>query len=141
MLQFCSKASVSPLAGRKQYKECLFTEALETVIEFEDESDKGPGLLERVTALFSTHKKQSTADFSDVHQAVEAVAKEVTSLDADLQKKFTEQAKAITELTSKQDATAKELADLTAKLEGQEDFSHKRQPATGGDSASIQTDC
>ena len=141
MLQFCSKASVNPLAERKQYKECLFTEALETVIEFEDESNKGPGLLERVTALFSTHKKQSTADFSDVHQAVEAVAKEVTSLDADLQKKFTEQAQTITELTSKQDATAKALADLTANLEGQEALSHKRDPATGGDGTTIQTDC
>ncbi|MNE96015.1 Phage capsid scaffolding protein (GPO) serine peptidase [compost metagenome] len=76
-----------------------------------------------------------------MHQAVETVAKEVTSLDADLQKKFTEQAKTITELTSKQDATAKALADLTAKLEGQEDLSHKRDPATGGDGTSIQTDC
>lgn len=141
MLQFCSKATVNPLAERKQYKECLFTEALETVIEFESESDKGPGLLERVTALFSTHKKQAAADFSDVHQAVEAVAKEVTSLDADLQKKFTEQAQTLTELTSKLDATAKALADLTANLEGQEALSHKRDPATGGDGTTIQTDC
>ena len=141
MLQFCSKATVNPLAERKQYKECLFTEALETVIEFESESDKGPGLLERITALFSTHKKQAAADFSDVHQAVEAVAKEVTSLDADLQKKFTEQAQTLTELTSKLDATAKALADLTASLERQEALSHKRDPATGGDGTTIQTDC
>ena len=49
--------------------------------------------------------------------------------------------KTITELTSKQDATAKALADLTAKLEGQEDLSHKRQPATGSNSTTIQTDC
>ncbi|WP_323894410.1 GPO family capsid scaffolding protein [Aeromonas veronii] len=141
MLQFCSKASANPLAERKQYKECLFTEALETVIEFEDEADKGPSLAERIAAMFSSHKKQSTADFSDVHQAVEAVAKEVTTIDADLQKKFTAQATTITELTSQQEATAKALADLTAKLEGQEDFSHKRLPATGGDGNTIQTDC
>ena len=141
MLQFCSKATVNPLAYRKYHPECLFTEALETVIELEDEGEKGPGLLERVTALFSTHKKQSTADFSDVHQAVEAVAKEVTSLDAELQKKFTEQARTITELTSQQNATAKALADLTAKLEGQEDLSHKREPATGPQGATIETDC
>lgn len=48
------------LGDRKQYKECLFTEALETVIEFEDEADKGPTLAERITAMFSSHKKQST---------------------------------------------------------------------------------
>ncbi|MFM4707732.1 GPO family capsid scaffolding protein [Aeromonas caviae] len=142
MLQFCAGAGdKSPLASRKQHKECLFTEALETVIEFESEQEKGPSLAERITALFSSHKKQSTADFSDVHQAVETVAKEVTTLDADLQKKFTEQAQTITELTSKLDITAKALADLTANLEGQEDFSHKRPPATGSDGASIQTDC
>lgn len=141
-LQFCAGAGdKSPLAARKQKSTNLFTCAIETEVEFTEEGDKGPGLLERVTALFSTHKKQSTADFSDVHQAVETVAKEVTSLDAGMKKQFAEQAKTITELTSKQDATAKALADLTAKLEGQEDFSHKRQPATGGDSASIQTDC
>ncbi len=142
MLQFCAGAGdKSPLASRKQHKECLFTEALETVIEFESEQEKGPSLAERITALFSSHKKQSTADFSDVHQAVETVAKEVTTLDADLQKKFTEQAQTLTELTNKQDATAKALADLTAKLEGQEAFNQQRPPATGGDSASIQTDC
>ncbi|MDX7826428.1 GPO family capsid scaffolding protein [Aeromonas caviae] len=142
MLQFCAGAGdKSPLASRKQHKECLFTEALETVIEFESEQEKGPSLAERITALFSSHKKQSTADFSDVHQAVETVAKEVTTLDADLQKKFTEQAKTLTELTNKQDATAKALADLTAKLEGQEAFNQQRPPATGGDGASIQTDC
>ena len=126
---------------RDRYKECLFTEALETVIEFEDDSDKGPGLLERVTALFSTHKKQSTADFSDVHQAVETVAKEVTSLDAGMQKQFAEQAQTITELTSKLEDTAKALADLTTNLEGQEELSHKRDPATGSQGATIQTDC
>ncbi|TNI60455.1 capsid protein [Aeromonas media] len=143
MLQFCAGAGdKSPLASRKQHKECLFTEALETVIEFESEQEKGPSLAERITALFSSHKKQSTADFSDVHQAVETVAKEVTTLDADLQKKFTEQAQTLTELTSKQDATAKALADLTAKLEGQEAFNQQRPPATGGDgTTTVSTDC
>ena len=143
MLQFCAGAGdKSPLASRKQHKECLFTEALETVIEFESEQEKGPSLAERITALFSSHKKQSTADFSDVHQAVETVAKEVTTLDADLQKKFTEQAQTITELTNKQDATAKALADITAKLEGQEAFNQQRPPATGGDgSTTLSTDC
>ncbi|MFM5560599.1 MULTISPECIES: GPO family capsid scaffolding protein [Aeromonas] len=143
MLQFCAGAGdKSPLASRKQHKECLFTEALETVIEFESEQEKGPSLAERIAALFSSHKKQSTADFSDVHQAVETVAKEVTTLDADQQKKFTEQAQTITELTNKQDATAKALADLTAKLEGQEAFNQQRPPATGGDgTTTVSTDC
>lgn len=141
-LQFCAGAGEkSPLASRKQKPANLFSSAIETEIELSDEGDKGPSLAERITALFSSHKKQSTADFSDVHQAVETVAKEVTSLDAGMQKKFTEQAQTITELTGKLDATAKALADLTANLEGQEELSHKRLPATGSDGATIQTDC
>ncbi|MDH1896676.1 GPO family capsid scaffolding protein [Aeromonas caviae] len=141
-LQFCAGAGEkSPLASRKQKPANLFSSAIETEIELSDEGDKGPSLAERIAALFSTHKKQSGADFSDVHQAVEAVAKEVTTIDADLQKKFTAQAATITELTNKQDATAKALADLTAKLEGQEAFNQQRPPATGGDGTSIQTDC
>ncbi|GJC04115.1 GPO family capsid scaffolding protein [Aeromonas hydrophila] len=141
-LQFCAGAGEkSPLASRKLKPANLFSSAIETEIELSDEGDKGPSLAERIAKLFSSHKKQSTADFSDVHQAVETVAKEVTTLDADLQKKFTEQAQTLTELTNKQDATAKALADLTAKLEGQEAFNQQRPPATGGDSASIQTDC
>jgi hypothetical protein len=141
MLQFCSKATVNPLADRKYHPTCLFTEALETVIEFEDEQDKGPGLLERLSSIFTSHKQQSNDDFSEVHQAVEAVAKEVTSIDAALQQKLTEQASTITELTSKLAGTDQALADLKASLGRQEDFSHKRQPATGSDGTTIQTDC
>jgi hypothetical protein len=142
-LQFCAGAGAnSPLAARKQKPGNLFTCAIETEVELTDEGDKGPGLLERITSLFSNHKKQSTADFSDVHNAVEAVAKEVTTIDADLQKKLTEQAATITELTSKLGGTDKALADLKASLEGQEEFRHTRQPATGGDGTTTDsTDC
>ncbi|PKQ79668.1 capsid protein [Aeromonas sobria] len=142
MLQFCSKAAVNPLADRKYHPECLFTEALETIIEFEDEQEKGPGLLERITSLFTNHKQQANADFSDVHQAVEAVAKEVTSIDATLQEKLSQQETTLTELTGKLNATAKALTDLTTQLERQEDFSYKRDPATGGDGTTTDsTDC
>ena len=142
MLQFCSKATVNPLADRKYHPTCLFTEALETVIEFEDEQDKGPGLLERLSSIFTSHKQQSNADFSEVHQAVEAVAKEVTTIDAALQQKLTEQASTITELTSKLAGTDQALSALKASLERQEDFSKKRDPATGGDgSTTLSTDC
>ena len=145
MLQFCSQASVNPLADRKYHPDCLFTEALETVIEFEDDSDKGdkgPSLLEKVKGMFTRRDLASGEQFSDVHQAVEAVAKEVTTISADLQKQFKEQATTITELTSKLEGTEKELADLKTSLERQEDFSHKRDPATGGDgTTTVTTDC
>ncbi|MFB2831781.1 GPO family capsid scaffolding protein [Aeromonas jandaei] len=144
MLKFCSKATVNPLADRKYHPECLFTEALETVIEFEDDSDKGdkgPSLFTRVRELLTPRDKANAEQFADVHQAVEAVAKEVTTIDAALQQKLTEQASTITALTSKLAGTDQALADLKASLGRQEDFSHKRQPATGSDGTTIQTDC
>ncbi|WIJ42572.1 GPO family capsid scaffolding protein [Aeromonas veronii] len=144
MLQFCSQASVNPLAYRKYHPDCLFTEALETVIEFEDDSDKGdkgPSLFSRIKELLAPGEKATAEQFSDVHQAVEAVAKEVTTISADLQKQFKEQATTITELTSKLEGTEKKLSDLKTSLERQEDFSHKRDPATGGDGSTVTTDC
>ncbi|MBV7598941.1 GPO family capsid scaffolding protein [Aeromonas sp. sia0103] len=140
MLKFCASAGDNPLASRKSAPECLFTAAIETTIEFEEEQDKGPGLLERVTALFTRHKQQETADFSDVHQAVEAVANEVTAQGTDLNAKLAEQANTITALTGKLDTTATALADLKATLEQQEAFTQPRHPATGGDSA-VETNC
>lgn len=132
MLAFCATAGEHPLAARKQHPECLFTAAIETVIEFEEEQDKGPSLLERVSGLFTRHKQQTTADFSDVHQAVEAVAKEVTGLDTALNAKFAEQSATLTELTNKLGTTTAELAALKATLEQQEGFTRPRHPATGG---------
>lgn len=141
LLQFCAGAGDnSPLAARKQHKESLFTAAQETVIEFEEEQDKGPGLLERVTALFTNHKKQATADFSDVHQAVEAVANEVTAIDADLRAKFTEQTATLTALTAKLESTTTDLTDLKATLAKQEGFTQPRHPATGG-ADTAETNC
>ncbi|QNF16127.1 GPO family capsid scaffolding protein [Aeromonas jandaei] len=142
-LQFCAGAGAnSPLAARKQKQANLFSSAIEAEIEFTEEGDKGPSLFSRIKELLAPGEKATAEQFSDVHQAVEAVAKEVTTISADLQKQFKEQATTITELTSKLEGTEKELADLKTSLERQEDFSHKRDPATGGDgTTTVSTDC
>lgn len=147
MLQFCSKAKVNPLGDRKQHKECLFTEALETVIEFEDDSDKGdkgPSLLEKVKGMFTRRDQASGEQFADVHQAVEAVATEVTNLEEKTKGEFNELANTVNELKSavaKNSELEKAFNELKTSLERQEDFSHKRDPATGGDGTSVTTDC
>ncbi|MGL5661380.1 MAG: GPO family capsid scaffolding protein [Aeromonas sp.] len=142
-LKFCAGAGdSSPLAARKQKATNIFTCAIESDVELTEEADKGPSLLERVTSLFSTHKKQAAADFSDVHQAVEAVAKEVTDFCADSQRKFADQTTAITELTSKLADAKQELEALKVSLSTQEALTYKRQPATGGTGlTTVSTDC
>lgn len=145
-LQFCAGAGdKSPLAARKQKSTNLFTCAIETEVEFTEEGDKGPSLLEKVKGMFTRRDQVSGEQFADVHQAVEAVATEVTSLEEKTKGKFNELANTVNELKNAVTKTSElETAfnDLKASLERQEDFSHKRDPATGGDgSTTLSTDC
>jgi len=145
-LQFCAGAGAnSPLAARKQKKENLFSCAIETEIEFTEEADKGPSLLEKVKGMFTRRDQASDAQFADVHQAVEAVATEVTNLEEKTKGKFNELANTVNELKStvaKTSELEKAFNDLKTSLERQEDFSHKRDPATGGDgTTTVSTDC
>ncbi|CAJ1765002.1 GPO family capsid scaffolding protein [Aeromonas veronii] len=144
-LQFCAGAGAnSPLAARKQKQANLFSSAIEAEIEFTEEGDKGPSLLEKVKGMFTRRDQASGEQFADVHQAVEAVATEVTNLEEKTKGKFNELANTVNELKSavaKNSELEKAFNELKTSLERQEDFSHKRDPATGGDSTTVTTDC
>ncbi|MGR1184952.1 GPO family capsid scaffolding protein [Aeromonas veronii] len=144
-LQFCAGAGAnSPLAARKQKQANLFSSAIEAEIEFTEEGDKGPSLLEKVKGMFTRRDQASGEQFADVHQAVEAVATEVTNLEEKTKGKFNELAKTVNELKSavaKNSELEKAFNELKTSLERQEGFSHKRDPATGGDSTTVTTDC
>ncbi|MFM5171068.1 GPO family capsid scaffolding protein [Aeromonas veronii] len=144
-LQFCAGAGAnSPLAARKQKQANLFSCAIEAEIEFTEEGEKGQSLLEKVKGMFTRRDQASGEQFADVHQAVEAVATEVTNLEEKTKGKFNELANTVNELKSAVTKTSeleKAFNDLKTSLERQEDFSHKREPATGADGATIKTDC
>lgn len=144
-LQFCAGAGAnSPLAARKQKQANLFSSAIEAEIEFTEEGDKGPSLLEKVKGMFTRRDQASGEQFADVHQAVEAVATEVTNLEEKTKGKFNELANTVNELKSavaKNSELEKAFNELKTSLERQEDFSHKRDPATGGDGTTVTTDC
>lgn len=144
-LQFCAGAGAnSPLAARKQKQANLFSSAIEAEIEFTEEGDKGPSLLEKVKGMFTRRDQASGEQFADVHQAVEAVATEVTNLEEKTKGKFNELANTVNELKSavaKNSELEKAFNELKTSLERQEGFSHKRDPATGGDSTTVTTDC
>ncbi|WP_429216036.1 GPO family capsid scaffolding protein [Aeromonas veronii] len=144
-LQFCAGAGAnSPLAARKQKQANLFSSAIEAEIEFTEEGDKGSSLLEKVKGMFTRRDQASGEQFADVHQAVEAVATEVTNLEEKTKGKFNELANTVNELKSavaKNSELEKAFNELKTSLERQEDFSHKRDPATGGDGTSVTTDC
>ncbi|MGN4999880.1 GPO family capsid scaffolding protein [Aeromonas sp. 80P] len=144
-LQFCAGAGAnSPLAARKQKQANLFSCAIEAEIEFTEEGEKGQSLLEKVKGMFTRRDQASGEQFADVHQAVEAVATEVTNLEEKTKGKFNELANTVNELKSavaKNSELEKAFNELKTSLERQENFSHKRDPATGGDVTTVTTDC
>lgn len=146
ILSFSAMASANPLASRKQHKDNLFTAAEETLIEFTEEADPAPSVLNYVTGLFSRKKKTDNELFADMGAAVTAVAEQVQqNSDEQTQKlsvlelALTERLEAL-ELQAGEDRTA--FTALQVQL-GKTDGGFSRRPAsTGSDNkASVQTDC
>ncbi|WP_075321615.1 GPO family capsid scaffolding protein [Histophilus somni] len=80
MLQFAATAKANPFNARKLKDGNLFTEAIETVFEFNDVEPEKPSLFERITAMFSQKERTDQQRFSDVDQAVMLLSKEVQHL-------------------------------------------------------------
>ncbi|TFF00717.1 GPO family capsid scaffolding protein [Histophilus somni] len=80
MLQFAATAKANPFNARKLKTENLFTEAIETVFEFNDVEPEKPTLFERITAMFSQKERTDKQRFNDIDQAVMLLSKEVQNL-------------------------------------------------------------
>lgn len=142
MLTFSAGAKQNPLADRKQRPENLFTAALETQLEWEeDDQPEGPSLFSRVKDLLGKAKEKNKADFSDVSQAVEAIA-EQTADNADQVGQFNSQlgdmAKTIKDLQASQQQAEEKFNELEVQLSNQPQ-GKTRSPATGGNNETI--DC
>ena len=144
MLQFSANASANPLARRKQDKENLFSAAEETIIEFEDVTEK-PSLFSRVKEMLSRKQTSDDARFSDVHSAVEAVAEEHHTLSGrvdDHENQMATYAADLKALEEKFTATQEELSELQEKL-SREDGRQERRPFStgGGNNSGELTNC
>lgn len=128
------------LTGRKQDKTNLFSEAIETSLEFEEVTDDGdrPSLAEKVKNLFNAlRKKEAEAgkeDFSDalepVIQGIVSLEKNYAALKEDIENYTTK--KELEELRGKFDTFCK-------KLEHTDGSGDHRPPATGNNTQ--LTDC
>lgn len=150
MLAFCQqKPDASPFKDRHYSATSMFTEALETIIEFEEATDAAPGivagLFSKVTELLGKAKSKAAADdaaFSDIHQAVETLAtfgSEQATTISTLQSEVQRQSELITALTTRldnTDATQESFSEMLDKIPGR---AH-RSLATG-DTGNVQTDC
>lgn len=71
MLAFSAKAKVNPLAERKTSPDNLFSAAVETALDFSEEDDSKPSLLETIKQRFAELRKKQGADFNDLRKDVE----------------------------------------------------------------------
>ncbi|SOC56480.1 Phage capsid scaffolding protein (GPO) serine peptidase [Chromohalobacter canadensis] len=144
MLQFAAGAgSESPLAGRKQCPDNLFSAAVETAFDFNAEppTDSGPSLTERVKALFRKHDAKTTQGFAafrdELEQTLGLFVEKHQALADDLNARPS--ATAFNELKTAHDTLQTRFDELHTQLDSTPRHT-PRQRATGDDGA-IVTDC
>lgn len=134
------KPEGSPFKDRHYSATSMFTETIETELTFEEIEDKpslGAQLFSKVQTLLGGKQAKDDAEFTQISQAVEAVAEHVKDLPDQLaaEKKFS------AGLNTRLDQLSKDFNELKTKLSTTQDHSQKtRPPVTGGDN-SLVTDC
>lgn len=129
------------LSARKLEKGNLFTVAEEADMEF-TEVDETPAFSEKIKTIltkFRKHEKRSDDQFSELLDAVEQIAEQVSELSAKPTQSETGQA-ALAKLTTDLATLQKAFDDFRAEVQKADASENFRQPATGG-SGVIQTDC
>ena len=126
------KPESSPFKDRHYSATSMFTETVETELQFEEIEDKpslGAQLFSKVQALLGGKQAKDDAEFAQMGQAVEAIADHVKDLPDQLaaEKKFSG------ELNTKVEQLSKDLVDLKTTLGKTQDHSQiQRPPVTGG---------
>lgn len=145
MLKFsAAQGDQNPLAGRKKHPGNLFTAAVETELDFSDDTppaDPGPTLAERVKALFKRQDAKTQAGFeafrTELEQTLELFVQKHGDLAAELAKRPTREA--FDALKADHEKLQADFTELHNQLDTTPD-TPPRKPATGGDGAHL-TDC
>lgn len=134
-LEFSARASINPLASRKQSPDNLFTAAEEADIEFEDESTIDTAfssMLDRITNLFKNKSSLDSSKFAQLGSVIEQFATEST-------KQFYELQTQIDELKIELATVKRQNVGLIELLSEIPDSPHR--PVSSGAPSSIETDC
>ena len=125
--------------ARKQSPENLFTESIETAIEFDEATPEIKTLSEKVKGLFAKFTVKGETDeakFKDIEEALTLLLGHIEVREGE----FNDQKGRITDLENELKATTESLETLTKKLEGEESHHQSRPTATGGNGY-VETDC
>lgn len=140
-LQFSAKnPTASPFAGRKQNPDCLFSEAVEANLEFEEVEDKpgiGAALFARVQDLLKGGKEKTDGEFAQVGQAVEAIAEHVKQQ----AEAFAVEQQTTSALRAELNQLKADFTELKTRLGTTQDHKQTQRPTATGSNGRIETDC
>lgn len=141
MLAFSQQqAENSPLSGRKQNKDNLFSVAVATDLDFEEDQDEQPSRfpesLKNLAAMFKKQNKATDQDLTELVELVGDVAKHSAEQEQELasvQSAFKDQGKELAELRQN-------FNDFKQRIEST-DAGNQHRPHATGDNGLVQTDC
>ncbi|SER25971.1 Phage capsid scaffolding protein (GPO) serine peptidase [Azotobacter beijerinckii] len=141
MLAFAQQhPDASPLKGRKQHADALFSVATETLLEFEEIEDKpgiGAALFARVQELLKGGKEKTDGEFAQVGQAVEAIAEHVKQQ----AEAFAVEQQTTAALRAELNQVKADFTELKARLGTTQDHKQTQRPTATGGTDRIETDC
>lgn len=146
-LEFCSRASQNPLAGKKDQPGDLFSVASLAELEFEDAPDSMlTSLTATVKAIFSRKQASDDERFNDVHEAVTAVSEHVQTNLTATEKRLVEMETAFSklkqEVTTITEENTQAFKDLKTSLDNTESLSQpRREKSKGGTGDELLTNC
>ncbi|QFQ10788.1 GPO family capsid scaffolding protein [Enterobacter sichuanensis] len=142
-LEFCSRATQNPLAGKKDQPDDVFSVASLAELEFEDVPDTMfNSLTDKVKAIFSRKQASDDARFADVHEAVTTVTELVQTNLTATDQRITELETLMQGVTN---AVAKNKQAFTSLKNSLDNTESQRQPrrelSKGGTGDELLTNC
>lgn len=147
MLTFAASAQANPLAPRKQSPQNVFSEAIETAMEFEPTAlsqERNESVFSKIADILGLVKKKGQSGdvrLTDLACAIEAIAQHSGDQHTRVEHLATRLDQLSADLAAERDAhaaTAHALADLTTALSKQ---SNTPRPVALGQRGPIATDC
>lgn len=129
----------NPYATRKSSPGNVFSEATETLLEFEEINTETSSLAAKVKGLLNSFSSKKTGDdarFADLGQAVESLLDHASEQET----RFSEASKRITEVEKNIKTVTENFNSLKEQLDKEPGSQATRPTATGGSGAE-QTDC
>jgi len=144
VLSFAATSPVNPFAGRKQDAGNLFTAAEEVTFEFVDVATAppyGPGLLERVKAMFTKRDQVSDARLGEIERAIEEVATHGSTQSEQTAKQFKTVDESFADLNRRHETLSKAFSDMKAFVDALPKSTNTQRPPATGNNGALLTDC